>query len=89
MYEGCTVRPVHMLKPAISFAAQQWSFHARTLATCKTINVIYFTDFKLNAKGFEVVDHGLTKFGIIPSVTFVVDIPEDVKKSWYNGQALF
>lgn len=24
------------------------------------------------------------KFGIIPSVTFIVDIPEDVKESWYD-----
>lgn len=35
---------------------------------------------------FKVADHDFTKFGIIPSVTFVVDIPEDVKKSWYSGQ---
>lgn len=35
---------------------------------------------------FEVADHDFTKFGIIPSVTFVVDIPEDVKDSWYDGQ---
>ena len=34
---------------------------------------------------FEVADHDFTKFGIIPSVTFVVDIPEDVKESWYDG----
>lgn len=36
---------------------------------------------------FKVADHDFTKFGIIPSVTFVVDIPEDVKESWYSGQA--
>ena len=35
---------------------------------------------------FEVADHDFTKFGIIPSVTFVVDIPEDVKESWYDGR---
>ena len=34
---------------------------------------------------FEVADHDFTKFGIIPSVTFVVDIPEDVNESWYDG----
>ena len=30
---------------------------------------------------FEVADHDLTKFGTIPSVTFVVDIPEDATES--------
>ena len=35
---------------------------------------------------FEVANNDFTKFGIIPSVTFVVDIPEDVKESWYNGR---
>ena len=35
---------------------------------------------------FEVADHDFTKFGIIPSVNFVVDIPEDVKECWYDGQ---
>ena len=33
---------------------------------------------------FEVADHDFTKFWIIPSLTFVVDIPEDVKESWYD-----
>ena len=32
-------------------------------------------------ESFEVADHDFTKFGIIPSVTFFVDIPEDVKES--------
>ena len=27
---------------------------------------------------FEMADHDFTKFGIIPSVSFFVDIPEDV-----------
>ena len=35
---------------------------------------------------FEIADHNFTKFGIILSVAFVVDIPEDVKEPWYNGR---
>ena len=37
---------------------------------------------------FEVADHDFTKFSLIPSVSFVVDIPEDVSDSWYSGQVL-
>lgn len=37
---------------------------------------------------FEVADHDFTRFSLIPSVSFVVDIPEDVTDSWYSGQVL-
>ena len=38
----------------------------------------------------EVADHDFTcmKFSLIPSVSFVVDISEDVSGSWYSGQVL-
>ncbi len=36
-------------------------------------------------ESFEVADHDFTKFGIIPSVSFFVDVPEDVTESWYDG----
>ena len=36
-------------------------------------------------ESFEVADHDFTKFGIIPSVSFILDIPEDVSESWYDG----
>ena len=34
---------------------------------------------------FEVSDHDFSKFGIIPSVTLLVDIPMDISDSWYRG----
>ena len=37
---------------------------------------------------FEVGDHDFTKFNIIPSVTLLVDIPDDIQDSWYRGQVL-
>ena len=37
---------------------------------------------------FEVADHDFTRFSLIPSVSLVVDIPEDVTDSWYSGQVL-
>ena len=30
-------------------------------------------------------DHDFTKFSLIPSVSLVVDIPDDVTQSWYTG----
>ena len=35
---------------------------------------------------FEVGDHDFTKFSLVPSVTLVNDIPDDVSKSWYTGR---
>ena len=37
---------------------------------------------------FEVADHDFTKFSLIPSVSLVVNIPQDVSDSWYSGQVL-
>ncbi len=30
-------------------------------------------------------DHDFTKFGIIPSVSFLFDIPDSIEESWYTG----
>ncbi len=35
---------------------------------------------------FLVGDHDFTKFGLIPSVIFVIDIPEEITDSWYRGK---
>ena len=35
---------------------------------------------------FEVGDHDFTKFSIVPSVMLIVDIPDDIKDSWYRCQ---
>ena len=35
---------------------------------------------------FEVGDHDFTKFSIVPSVSFVIKIPETVEGSWYEGE---
>lgn len=37
---------------------------------------------------FLVGDHDFTKFGIIPSVTFLIEIPEVITDSWYHGKSL-
>jgi len=34
---------------------------------------------------FMVGDHDFTKFTLVPSVTFVLDIPEKISDSWYSG----
>ena len=34
---------------------------------------------------FQVADHDFTRFSMIPSVTLLVDIPESVSGSWYDG----
>ena len=33
-----------------------------------------------------VADHNFTKFGIVPSVILVNNIPEEISESWYCGQ---
>ena len=35
---------------------------------------------------FEVGDHDFTRMSIVPSVCFVIDIPESVESSWYTGK---
>ena len=35
---------------------------------------------------FEVADHDFTKFSVVPSVSFVIKIPETVEGSWYEGE---
>ena len=35
---------------------------------------------------FEVSDHDFTRMSIVPSVCFIVDIPESVESSWYTGK---
>ena len=35
---------------------------------------------------FEVGDHDFTRFGIVPSVIFNIDIPTSIEGSWYEGQ---
>jgi hypothetical protein len=37
---------------------------------------------------FQVGDHDLTQHSIVPSVCFLVDIPETVESSWYTGQVV-
>ena len=32
-------------------------------------------------------DHNFTKTSVTPSVSFLVDIPDDITGSWYTGQA--
>ena len=35
---------------------------------------------------FEVGDHDFTRMSIVPSVSFIIDIPESVESSWYTGK---
>ena len=37
---------------------------------------------------FQVGDHDFTQHSIVPSVCFLVDIPETVESSWYTGQVV-
>lgn len=37
------------------------------------------------SQSLQAGDHDFTKFGIIPSVAFVLDIPDDIESSWYTG----
>ena len=39
-----------------------------------------------SSTSFEVGDHDFTKSSITPSVTFLVDVPDDIAGSWYTGQ---
>ena len=34
----------------------------------------------------QAPDRDFTKFGIIPSVTLLIDIPEEISGSWYHGE---
>ena len=34
---------------------------------------------------FTAGDHDFTKFGLIPSVIFILDIPDTISDSWYAG----
>ena len=34
---------------------------------------------------FEVGDHDFTKFSLIPSFSFIINIPESIEGSWYEG----
>ena len=36
-------------------------------------------------KSFQVGDHDFTKFSLVPSVTFNINIPNDIAGSWYTG----
>lgn len=36
-------------------------------------------------QSFQAGDHDFTKFGIIPSVIFIIDVPDEVEESWYAG----
>ena len=35
---------------------------------------------------FQVADHDFTRFSTIPSASLVVDIPDKISESWYDGQ---
>ena len=35
---------------------------------------------------FRVADHDFTKFGLIPSVVFIIDVPDEISGSWYHGK---
>ena len=35
-----------------------------------------------------VGDHDFTKFSLVPSVIFVVDVPDEIHESWYRGEEL-
>lgn len=36
-------------------------------------------------QSLQAGDHDFTKFGIVPSVTFILDIPDSIEESWYTG----
>ena len=37
---------------------------------------------------FEVADHDFTRFSLVPSVCFAIDIPDSIVGSWYSRKAL-
>ena len=39
-----------------------------------------------NTKSFQVWDHDFTKFSLVPSVILIVNIPERISDSWYDGK---
>ena len=39
-----------------------------------------------NDQVLEVGDHDFTKFSLIPSVIFFIEIPEEISDSWYKGK---
>ena len=39
-------------------------------------------------QSFMVADHDFTRFSLVPSVDFFVDIPEEISASWYTGQVI-
>ena len=36
-------------------------------------------------ESLQAGDHDFTKFGIIPSVTFLFDVPDNIEGLWYTG----
>ena len=39
-----------------------------------------------SSTNFEVCDHDFTFMSIVPSVSFLIDIPSDITGSWYDGE---
>lgn len=37
---------------------------------------------------FQVADHDFTRFSVIPSVALLVDIPDKISGSWYDGNVM-
>lgn len=37
-------------------------------------------------RSFEVCDHDFTRFSLIPSVTLLIDMPDTIDGSWYDGE---
>ena len=37
-------------------------------------------------RDFLVADHDFTRFSLVPSVSFFIDIPEEISESWFQGQ---
>jgi len=37
-------------------------------------------------KEFSIGDHDFTKFSLIPSASFIIDIPDTIDGSWYDGE---
>ena len=55
--------------------------HSPVAAAERGRQVIVPTQARLQA-----CDHDFTKFGIVPSVTLIVDIPDEISGSWYHGE---
>ena len=39
-----------------------------------------------STKTLEFGDHDFLKVSIVPSVSFLMDIPNEISESWYTGQ---